>query len=404
MGILKTLTSEYFNESIRDEEGKVFTIDGKKYIIKYEDHEFVKDLMPIGDSFFIKKKFRFFKEAMYLCYTRYDSKHFTSFDYFIIPESKLKSVKNNTIKEIYHWLSTYYDIFSDDFPTFEMLEEISKNKDFGFIKMLELKIDKNENCYTLSDGDNYDIVIFDDKEKAIEDEIDYRRDKLESAGYYSSMDSDVVESYKKEYGNDWIDYNSIKNWFEDNFKSKYESYKSDDGKHGCKLYDELIEKDLILDNTSYFDVDRDKPKFKLEDYREKLIDCIMNDDEISRDEAIKKVDGFEDYMYISYLIDYDLVDEDEDYFEIDYDSPKFDVDDKIEEIVNESMNDIDDFEKKFMSDKGYLDGDFYDLEKLAKKIVEKRGIQSEIKDDDGNTKNICITIDNKDYFLYVRQS
>lgn len=404
MGILKTLTSEYFNESIRDEEGKVFTIDDKKYIIKYEDHEFVKDLMPIGDSFFIKKKFRFFKEAMYLCCRRYDSKYFTSFDYFIIPESELKSVKNNIIEEIYHWLSTYYDIFSDNFPTFEMLEEISKNKDFGFIKMLDLKIEKNENCYTISDGDNYDIVIFDDKEKAIEDEIDYRRDELESDGYYSSMDSDVVESYKKEYGNDWIDYNSIKNWFEDHFKSKYESHKSDDGNHGCRLYDELIEKGFIRDNTSYFDVDRDKPKFKLEDYREKLIDCIMNDDEISRDEAIKEVDGFEDYMYISYLIGYDLVDEDEDYFEIDYDSPKFDVDDMIEEIVNELMNDIDDFEKKFMSDKGYLDGDFYSLGKLAKKIVEKHGVQSEIKDDDGNTKNICITIDNKEYFLYVRKS
>ena len=49
MGVLSRITQEYFGTSIRDEDGRIFKIGGEKYIIKYEDYKFIKNIVPIGD-------------------------------------------------------------------------------------------------------------------------------------------------------------------------------------------------------------------------------------------------------------------------------------------------------------------------------------------------------------------
>lgn len=68
MGVLANITSEYFGVSVREDEGRSFNIDGKEYIIKFEDFIFIKNLIPIdGDNYFIKKEFDFFDEPIYMC-------------------------------------------------------------------------------------------------------------------------------------------------------------------------------------------------------------------------------------------------------------------------------------------------------------------------------------------------
>ena len=75
MGVLLKLTEEYFGTTIRAEEGKVFEIGGEKYIIKYEDYKFIKNIVPIGDNgeYFMEMKSDIFEEPTYLCKIEFKS-------------------------------------------------------------------------------------------------------------------------------------------------------------------------------------------------------------------------------------------------------------------------------------------------------------------------------------------
>lgn len=401
MGVLTNITSEYFGVSVREDEGRSFNIDGKKYIIKFEDFIFIKNLIPIdGDNYFIKKEFDFFDEPIYMCCAFESGKYGDSYDYHYILNCDLQKVKNNIIEDgIELLINSDYDIFSDNLLVIRILEEaMSEISDLDNCLDLtcETIINKYDGYYEIDNQRK--VLIYSNKDVATKDAIEKEEDYL--IGEFSdSMSREDVERYKKNCGSDWIDDDEIKDSLEESWKGDCEEKKYNKGEHGCELFDDMISNRVISDNTNYFDIDKDKPKFDIDDYREKLIECIMDDEEISREEAVKEINGFKMYEYSSALIDFNLVDEDEEYFEIDYDSPNFDVDEKIEELVEKLLDNITDFEEYYISNFGYLPRDFCDYRKLAEKVIESDGAGSQLSSWDGEEHRV--TIDKVDYFLYV---
>jgi hypothetical protein len=72
MGILFNLTKEYFKNDIRNEEGIFVYLNGKKYILRYEDHEHLKNLIPLNDKgdLFVETDFNgILKNPVYVCCT-----------------------------------------------------------------------------------------------------------------------------------------------------------------------------------------------------------------------------------------------------------------------------------------------------------------------------------------------
>lgn len=401
MGVLTNITSEYFGVSVREDEGRSFNIDGKKYIIKFEDFIFIKNLIPIdGDNYFIKKEFDFFDEPIYMCCAFESGKYGDSYDYHYILNCDLQKVKNNIIEDdIELLINSDYDIFSDNLLVIRILEEAMSeisNLDNCLDLTCETIINKYDGYYEIDNQRK--VLIYSNKDVATKDAIEKEEDYL--IGEFSdSMSREDVERYKKNCGSDWIDDDEIKDSLEESWKGDCEDKKYNKGEHGCELFDDMISEGVISDNTNYFDIDKDKPKFDIDDYREKLIECIMDDEEISREDAVKEINGFKMYEYSSALIDFNLVDEDEEYFEIDYDSPNFDVDEKIEELVEKLLDNITDFEEYYISNFGYLLRDFCDYRKLAEKVIESDGVGSQLSSWDGEEHRV--TIDKVDYFLYV---
>lgn len=401
MGVLTNITSEYFGVSVREDEGRLFNIDGKEYIIKFEDFIFVKNLIPIdGDNYFIKKEFDFFDEPIYMCCAFESGKYGDSYDYHYILNCNLQKVKNNIIEDdIELLINSDYDIFSDNLLVIRILEEaMSEISDLDNCLDLtcETIINKYDGYYEIDNQRK--VLIYSNKDVATKDAIEKEEDYL--IGEFSdSMSREDVERYKKNCGSDWIDDDEIKDSLEESWKGDCEDKKYSSGEHGCELFDDMISNGVISDNTYYFDIDKDKPKFDIDDYREKLIECLMDDEEISREDAVKEINGFKMYEYSSALIDFNLVDEDEEYFEIDYDSPNFDVDEKIEELVEKLLDNITDFEEYYISNFGYLSRDFCDYRKLAEKVIESDGTGSQLSSWDGEEHRV--TVDKVDYFLYV---
>lgn len=401
MGVLTNITSEYFGVSVREDEGRSFNIDGKEYIIKFEDFIFIKNLIPIdGDNYFIKKEFDFFDEPIYVCCAFESGKYGDSYDYHYILNCDLQKVKNNIIEDgIELLINSDYDIFSDNLLVIRILEEAMSeisNLDNCLDLTCETIINKYDEYYEIDNQRK--VLIYSNKDAATKDAIEKEEDYL--IGEFSdSMSREDVERYKKNCGSDWIDDDEIKDSLEESWKGECEDKKYNKGEHGCELFDDMISEGVISDNTNYFDIDKDKPKFDIDDYREKLIECLMDDEEISREDAVKEINGFKMYEYSSALIDFNLVDEDEEYFEIDYDSPNFDVDEKIEELVEKLLDNITDFEEYYISNFGYLSRDFCDYRKLAEKVIEIDGAGSQLSSWDGEEHRV--TIDKVDYFLYV---
>ena len=144
MGILLKLTEEYFGTTIRDEEGKIFEIGGKKYAIKYEDYKFIKDIVPIGDNgeCFMEIKSDIFEEPTYFCKIEYKGLiGNTVYDYYRITKSALdnKFEKNIIDDGLIMWISSTYDVFSDDFLIVKILEKVNDGFDkFNLTEDIEI--------------------------------------------------------------------------------------------------------------------------------------------------------------------------------------------------------------------------------------------------------------------------
>lgn len=400
MGVLSRITQEYFGTSIRDEDGRIFKIGGKKYIIKYEDYKFIKNIVPIGDNgeYFMEMKSDIFEEPTYLCKIEFKSiSGNIGYDYYYITKSILDKVEKNTIEDgLVMWITSTYDVFSDDFLIVKILKEVKD--EFDEIDLTEdIEISNLTNYYDV-EINRLSIKIYSDRDDAVKDAKDDIYDSLFS-DYKKKMTKDEVAKLRKTYGDDWLDIDGLKDFFEEYYKENYENKRYEQGEHGSILNDELIGMGLIYDNDSYFYVDKENPKFDIDDYRDELISRVMKYEEWSKEEATKAVEEYTTSEYIDALIDFDIVEENDENFELDYDSPKFNEDDMIEELVEKMLKDIDDVVDEYIFHFDNLPDDYYDLEKLAEIMVEVDGVEIRLASQD-HEEHIA-RIDGKTYYVYI---
>ena len=397
MNVLSKLTKEYQRDLVREEDGKIFEIDGEKYVITFENQEFIKNLSPIDDenNYFIKREFAFLGGPVYMCLVFKNNKY----DYYYISESNLKNSPKHIVKNsIKLLLESCYDSMETDFTELRIIDSLIT--DYNADLDLEddyINITKSTKCYNIEIGDKSVLVYWDEndaKEDAIQD--------VQANWIYdckNSISKDEVERFRNTCSDDWIDSDAIidyfKDYYIDYFKDDYLK-RSDRGEHGCELYDRMIEEDVIEDSSDYFEIDRSKPNFELQDYKEDLIEALMDNNEgMTREEALEIIEDYDNDEFIDQLLSFGLIEETEDYFELDYSSPKFDEDEKIEEMAEKMKDDIDDPIDEYISNFGELYSSFYDLDKLAEEIVDcdgiahflsnrdEEGYEVEIDDEDG---------------------
>ena len=400
MGVLSRITQEYFGISIRDEDGRIFKIGGKKYIIKYEDYKFIKNIVPIGDNgeYFMEMKSDIFDEPIYLC--KIEIKGISGnieYDYYYITKSVLDEVEKNTIEDgLVMWITSTYDVFSDDFLIVKILKEVKD--EFDEIDLTEdIEISNLTNYYDV-ETNRLSIKIYSDIDDAVKDAKEDIYDSLLS-DYKKNMTNDEVAKLRKTYGDDWLDIDGFKDFFEEYYKENYDNKRYKQGEHGSILNDELIGMGLIYDDDSHFYVDKENPKFDIDDYRDELISRVMKYEEWSKEEATKAVEEYTTSEYIDALIDFDIVEENDENFELDYDLPKFNEDDMIEELVEKMLKDIDDVVDEYISNFDNLPDDYYDLEKLAEIMVEVDGVEIRLASQD-HEEHIA-RIDGKTYYIYI---
>ena len=400
MGVLSRITQEYFGTSIRDEDGRIFKIGGKKYIIKYEDYKFIKNIVPIGDNgeYFMEMKSDIFEEPTYLCKIEFKSiSGNIGYDYYYITKSVLDEVEKNTIEDgLVMWITSTYDVFSDDFLIVKILKEVKD--EFDEIDLTEeIEISNLTNYYDV-ETNRLSIKIYSDRDNAVKDAKDDIYSSLFS-DYKKNMTKDEVAKLRKTCGDDWLDIDGLKDFFEEYYKENYDNKRYEQGEHGSILNDELIGMGLIYDDDSYFYVDKENPKFDIDDYRDELISRVMKYEEWSKEEATKAVEEYTTSEYIDALIDFDIVEENDENFELDYDSPKFNEDDMIEELVEKMLKDIDDVVDEYIFHFDNLPDDYYDLEKLAEIMVEVDGVEIRLASQD-HEEHIA-RIDGKTYYVYI---
>ena len=406
MGILLKLTEEYFGTTIRDEEGKVFEIGGKKYAIKYEDYKFIKDIVPIGDNgeCFMEIKSDIFEEPTYFCKIEYKGLiGNTVYDYYRITKSALdnKFEKNIIDDGLIMWISSTYDVFSDDFLIVKILEKVNDGFD-KFNLTEDIEISKFTKYYSVGiygvENKFLDIKIYSNRDDAVKyaiQEVEYSLDNK----YGNNLTKDDIDDLRETYGDDWLDIDSLKDFFQGKFEKLYDDKHYKKGKHGSEFIDELLDKKLINDDDSYFHVDKDYPKFDINDFKDFLISCMVNEQGMSEEDATKEVEEYTTSEFSNKLIEFDIVDENDENFELDYDSPKFDEEDMIKELIKEKLEDISDVVDEYISNFGKLPSYYYDLDELAKIMVNPDDITEILATLD--KKEHTVEIDGKTYFVYI---
>ena len=156
---------------------------------------------------------------------------------------------------------------------------------------------------------------------------------------------------------------------------------------------------MINDDDSYFHVDKEYPKFEEDDYKDFLISCMVKEQGMSEEDATKEVEEYTTSEFSNKLIEFDIVDENDENFELDYDSPKFDEEDMIKELIKEKLEDISDVVDEYISNFGKLPSYYYDLDELAKIMVDPDDITEILATLD--KKEHTVEIDGKTYFVYI---
>lgn len=402
MGILINLTKEYFNKEIRLEDGMIIEIEGEKYIIKNKTHPFIKDICPIEDEkMYIKKELKYFEEPVYIL-SSYNGGDYI--DYYFIKEGDLvyyrdneKSVIGDKLKQL---VSSEFAEIDKTFRILDVLYETSLMKEW---------VDFDTEGVTITDKDDYcevecarTIKIYYDE--SVVDEIAKEIVKTSFGEDYSiSMPKNYVENYISAFGYSWIDEDALEELFEEDMENYFEDIETEYGEHGNRLFDEMIDENIIEDTSEFFEVDLSNPTFEVEDYINELIKEISDNEGITEKEASEKVKDYDKDELISNMIEYGVVDKSEDYFNLNYTSPKFDIYEMKEKLkkstLESSVESVESMVDNFLFNFGELYSSYYDFDKLSELEIEKEGRGRYISSYDGE-EYIC-EIDDDKYFCYI---
>lgn len=411
MGVLKNITDEYFKKSLRNEDGVYANIGGKRCFIKFEDYGFAGDLVPINDKgdLFVSVDADFLigdESKIYMCMKpEKNMSGNTSNIYYALPASAIDNAKNGILEggvitkrfetASFGKNNSPYDLIGEDFLPLRVLNEADLD-DVDFedeLTIIEysdrIRVDCGDRCFDIYDS-------WDNSYKAaIEQEIEVLND------YYGyAIGKDQVEKWRGYFGDDWIYDNSIEELFGENRRIYFEDIRSENGEHGNRLYDELIDAGVIDDTEEYFNLDIDRPTFEPSDYIEDLVHAIADETGADEKHLMESVKKYKEEKLIEKLIAYDVIEKNSEYFELDYSEPKFNDSDKIHEAIKNEMSD-DDFDciSEFISIFGELYKSYCDLDKLAEHIVDKDGNGNTLSSYDGE-EHTC-EYDETTYYIYI---
>jgi hypothetical protein len=409
MGVLLSLTKEYFDEDVRGEEGRTIKIEGKKYIVKYSDYPFMRDAMVMDDdeNHLIRRDFNFMDEPIYFGIAKDDSGQDL---YYYIKESTLKEVKKNIGEfgdAITQWITTDVDLMEVDFEPLKAIYTADLEDTLPIDEGLEIEEGDSSDKWKYkveSDNTSRDIKIYEEdwvRSAAIEESENMLEDT-----FSDNMDSEEVKRFINVVGDSWIDTDSLKDFFKVDYENYSDDIENENGKHESRLYDEMIEYDIIDDNSNYFNTNHTEPRFDVEDVKKELAEEMMkNDEELSLEEAEKIIEELNDEDLVKYFIDYGVVEDDDEYFELDYSSPKFNISDKKHEFVEKKVDDINDVVDEFISNFGDLDSSYYDLKELAELCVDEDGYGQYLSSYDNKEYKVRITVGEDEevriYYLFI---
>lgn len=399
MGVLKTLTNEYFGSSIRMEDGISIKLNNKQYFIKYEDYDFIKNLQPMNEKgdLFIEKNL--FDKTFYICCVYYKKKYFEEYEYYTISKEQLEEINGNIIPDnlLSEFADTNYDMNSDDFLPIKIISNsvgkifnIHNNDLFIYYytnKKEIYRIENGKKVYEIYDSLDKINMAYKD---AIYDDLCKR--------YGDEMYKDDVRIYVDYYGKDWLEKETIEEDYVENYTDElWDKYNDDNCPYGNRLFEELYWKNLIQDTSEYFEVNSDKPKFEIEDYRDELVDSIIKNDNLSKEEAENKINTYGKTYFINCLVYNDIIKRTEEYFELDYHEPKFDVDEMVDKLVEYKLSTTDIVED-FINSTSPLDCKYYDLYELSKKIAKESKFSEYLG------KEYKYEINNITYYIYKKDS
>lgn len=202
-----------------------------------------------------------------------------------------------------------YNMADDEFKyLIAMCDSPFVNEDMEFHtyggSKVSCEIGKKEYLFYNSENDAEDAAI-ENQRQIIED---------------TNIDSESLKRWLDFFGDEFIDTSSIEDMMRESEESYVGDIENENGIHGTRLFDELIENDIIEDSDEYFETDEDG--------------------------------------------------------ELDYDQPLFDIDDKKEEFVDYLCDRYDDVLEWYSGIYGTYEGleKYVDIDKLAELIVDNDGI------------------------------
>lgn len=149
--------------------------------------------------------------------------------------------------------------------------------------MTDMVFTSQTNRYMLVIGDR-DFPIYDDYDNAKDDALEDCKHLIEDCG----IDDQSMKRWRDYFGNDFIDADSIEEFMKEDFESYVNDIENEDGDMGNRLFDELCERELIENTDEYFETDEDgeldyeSPKFDIDEMKESLVDemCSDHDDPV----------------------------------------------------------------------------------------------------------------------------
>lgn len=207
-----------------------------------------------------------------------------------------------------------YDEDSDDIinmvECFTTTDSLRRNNDFAMLRalmcqdewdnddMVGLKVDEYSN-YTDFEFGHYEFVIYEDRDKAIDDAVESEENLLDETTFTRS----VVEHFRNVLGDDFLDSDQMKEDLKESQETYYDDLDEEDA------IDELLRRKIIEDTEDYFEVDEDGdvdhtlPKFDYGDYKDEYVEKYMDDISDYVDEYISNFgyDGIESYINTNIL-------------------------------------------------------------------------------------------------------
>jgi len=215
-------------------------------------------------------------------------------------------MENPQYRDVYY----RYDEDSEDvvnmISCFETDDDLRKSNEFGALKAMMrqdewdnddfdyLEVEVLRDFVKIKVEKSYEFAIYEDRDKAIDNAIDWEKDLLES----DNLTKDVIKRFRNVLGDDFFDEKSMKSELKDSMETYYNDLEEDDA------IEELLRYNIIEDTEDYFgldedgDIDHSIQKFDYQDYGDAYAEKYVENIGDVIDEFISNFgyDGIEDFI------------------------------------------------------------------------------------------------------------